>query len=139
MRVSGGFSVEAEREQVFDAARDFLVNTLKYRLEKAERPGLLVVKRGSTLGSLVSLKLENYDTTLTLVLTHEGPNVSVVCDYDVRGYLAIFTKTHRYLLLTEMKKVEKHVNDVIHPPPPPPPPPMMPLFPDEEESQKEMG
>ncbi|MDH5702900.1 MAG: hypothetical protein OEY99_01690 [Aigarchaeota archaeon] len=136
MRVSGGFSVEAERQQVFDTAEDFLVNTLKYRLETAERPSLLVVRRGSTLGSLVSLKLENYDTTLTLVLTQEGPNVSVVCDYEVRGYLAIFSKTHRYLLLTEIEKVKKYVNDVIHPPPPPPPPPMMPLFPDEEESQE---
>jgi len=138
MRVSGGFSVEAERESVFDTAKDFLIEVLKYHLEKAERPGLLVVRRGSTWGSIVSLKLENYDTTLTLVFSQEGPNVSVVFDYDVKGYLAIFSKTHRYLLLSEMEKVKKHVNDAIHPPPPPPPPPMMPLFP-EEESKQEQG
>ena len=137
MRVSGGFSIEAEREQAFDAAKDVLISELDYRFEKADRPGLLVVRRGSTWGSLVSLKLENYDTTLTLVFAQEGPNVSVVCDYDVKGYLAIFTKTHRYLLLSEIEKVKRHVNDVIHPPPPPPPPPMMPLFPGEEESQEE--
>jgi len=136
MKVSVGFSIEAEREQAFDTARNFLVDVLKYRLEAAERPGQLVVRRGSTWGSLVSVKLENYDTILRLVFAQEGPNVSVVCDYDVKGYLAIFTKTHRFLLLTEMEKLKKYVNDAIHPPPPPPQPPMMPLFPEGGEPQE---
>lgn len=109
--------VEGEIGRVFSLAEDFFVGELKYRVETAERPNLLVVGRGSTLGSLVSLKLEEYDTTVRIAFMQGGNNVFVACDYHVKGYLAIFTGSHEYLLRSEIEKLKNYINAALHPPP----------------------
>ncbi len=105
MRFSKAFTVKGNVERAFELTEKY-VQGMKFRIENSAKPTLLVLKRGSTLGSLFSFKVEDVKTTLTISLSQKGEEVNVLCDYDLTGYGFIFTSSDKSTLEGEVEKLK---------------------------------
>lgn len=85
MKFTKAFTVKGIVEKAFGLTEKY-VSGMKFKIANSAKPNLLVLKRGSTLGSFTSHKIENSKTTLTISLSQKGEDVNVVCDYDVVVY-----------------------------------------------------
>ncbi|MEM2941660.1 MAG: hypothetical protein QW304_08965 [Thermoproteota archaeon] len=105
MKLSKAFTVKGEINRVFDSIQAFMPS-MKFRLENANRPILLVFKRGSKLGSLVSFEVEGCETILTISLQQNGDEVNILCSYDVLGIGQVFTSSDRSTLESEIERLQ---------------------------------
>lgn len=112
MKFSKGFSVKGNIDRVFELTEKY-VSGMKYRVENSVKPTLLVLKRGSTLGSLFSFKVENVKTILTISFSQKGEDVHVLCDYDIAGYGQIFTSSDKSTLESEVEKLQNFLLTVL--------------------------
>lgn len=102
MRFSKSFTVEGGIDRVFELIQAF-ISGMKFKLEHADKPNTLVLKRGSK--HPLSFKIENYRTELTISLKQSGDKVHVLCDYNVTP-LAVYTPSDKSTLESEVNKLE---------------------------------
>ena len=113
MKFSKSFTVKGSIERVFELTEKYRWERMNFRIERSTRPTLLVLKRGSTLGSLFTFRVEYARTTLTISFSQKGEEVNVLCEYDVWGHGdyvvvdAIFTSIDiRSILESEVEKLQ---------------------------------
>jgi len=102
LKFSRAFTVKGDIERAFDLTEKY-ISGMKFTIVNSARPTLLVLNRGSALGSFFSFKVENVRTTLTISFSQKGENVNVLCNYDVVGYGQLFTSSDRSTLESEVE------------------------------------
>jgi len=112
LKFSKTFTVKGNIERVFDLTEKY-ISGMKFKIANSHKPTLLILKRGGTLGSLVSFKIENIKTTLTLSFSQKGENVNVLCDYDVVGYGQVFTTSDKSTLESEVEMLKNFLQTTL--------------------------
>ena len=107
MELIRAFTVRGNIEKVFDLSENYISRT-KFKIVKSIRPRQLILKRGNTLGSLVSYKIENYKTTLTISFIQSGDDVNVSCNYEIKTYVLI-TPTDKSKFGSEVERFNKYL------------------------------
>jgi len=108
MKYSKTFEVKGDIERAFELTRSY-TSGMKFRIESAVKPNMLLLKRGSVWGSLTTFKVENVKTTLTISFTQKEEKLYIMCDYDVSGYGAIFTASDKSTLESEVEGLKHHL------------------------------
>ena len=112
MKFSKAFTVKGNVEKVFDLTEKY-VSGMKFKIMNSQKPMLLILKRGGTLGSLFSFKIENVKTTLTISFSQKGQDVHVLCDYDVTGHGQIFTSSDESTLESEVEMLKNFLQTTL--------------------------
>ena len=112
MKFSKTFTVKGNVEKVFDLTEKY-VTGMKFKITNSQKPTLLILKRGGTLGSITSFKIENVKTTLTLSFSQKGEDVNVLCDYDVVGYGQVFTSSDKSTLESEVEMLKNFLQTTL--------------------------
>ncbi len=105
MKYSKTFVVKGSIERCFDIVQDYF-QSIKFRVKNRSRPNLLVLKRGSGLGSIMSFSIEKYKTILTIYFSQIEDKVSVLCEYDIDGYLTLILPDMKSTLEAEVEKLK---------------------------------
>ena len=108
MKYARAFEVRGEIEKIFQMTQSY-ASGIGFRTETAVRPDMVVLKRGSVLGSLTSFRVEKVMTILTILLAQKGKDVHILCEYDVAGFGGIFTSGDKSTLESETEKLKYHL------------------------------
>ena len=112
MKFSKAFTVKGNIEKVFDLTEKY-ISGMKFKIANSHKPTLLILKRGGTLGSFNSFKIENVKTTLTVSFSQKGEDVNMLCDYDVAGYGQIFTSSDKSTLESEVEMLKNFLQTAL--------------------------
>ncbi|MEM1552151.1 MAG: hypothetical protein QW734_05495 [Candidatus Bathyarchaeia archaeon] len=111
MKFTKAFTVKGNIEKVFDLTQKY-VSGMKFKIVYSVKPTLLILERGSTLGSLTSCKIEDCKTTLTISFTQKGEDVDIMCNYDVTVY-GIVTSSDKSTLESEVELLKNFLQTTL--------------------------
>ena len=106
------FLVKGNVSRTFDLAKKY-VSGMRFKIVNDLKPKQLVLVRGSALGLLVSKRVEDLRTTLTISFSQKGENVTVSCNYDILGYGGIFNTSGKSDLEDEVERLRRFLESAL--------------------------
>lgn len=111
MKFTRSFIVKGDSEKAFDLAQKYF-SGMNFKIVDAVKPILLVLERGTKLGSWTSFKIENVKTKLTISFAQKEGNVNVLCDYDITHY-SIISSGDTSTLESEVEHLKNYLETLL--------------------------
>ncbi len=102
MKFSKTFAVRGNMDRAFDLSEKYVLG-MKFKIKNEVKPSLMVLDRGSGIGSTLGTKIEDCRTILTITFRQVKDEVMVNCDYDITVY-GIVTSSDKTTLEVEVDK-----------------------------------